>query len=91
MEVEGFLIDRKALTEFGQMLSGRIDQVQTDIYELAGETFNINSTQQLGRVLFEVLGLPSGKKTKTGYSTSAEVLDKLRGQHPIIENILEYR
>ncbi len=91
MEVEGFLIDRKALTEFGQMLSGRIDHVQTDIYELAGETFNINSTQQLGRVLFEVLGLPSGKKTKTGYSTSAEVLDKLRGQHPIIENILEYR
>ena len=91
MEVEGFLIDRKALTEFGQMLSGRIDQVQADIYELAGETFNINSTQQLGRVLFEVLGLPSGKKTKTGYSTSAEVLDKLRGQHPIIENILEYR
>ncbi len=91
MEVEGFLIDRQALTEFGQMLSGRIDQVQTDIYELAGETFNINSTQQLGRVLFEVLGLPSGKKTKTGYSTSAEVLDKLRGQHPIIENILEYR
>ena len=91
METEGFLIDRKALAEFGEMLSGRIDQVQAGIYELAGETFNINSTQQLGRVLFEVLGLPPVRKTKTGYSTNAEVLDKLRGQHPIIENILEYR
>ena len=91
METEGFLIDRKALAEFGEMLSGRIDQAQAGIYELAGETFNINSTQQLGRVLFEVLGLPPVKKTKTGYSTNAEVLDKLRGQHPIIETILEYR
>ena len=91
METEGFLIDRKALAEFGEMLSGRIEQVQAGIYELAGETFNINSTQQLGRVLFEVLGLPPVKKTKTGYSTNAEVLDKLRGQHPIIESILEYR
>ena len=91
METEGFLIDRKALAEFGEMLSGRIEQVQAGIYGLAGETFNINSTQQLGRVLFEVLGLPPVKKTKTGYSTNAEVLDKLRGQHPIIETILEYR
>ena len=91
METEGFLIDRKALAEFGEMLSGRIEQAQAGIYGLAGETFNINSTQQLGRVLFEVLGLPPVKKTKTGYSTNAEVLDKLRGQHPIIETILEYR
>ena len=92
MEQEGFLIDRGALAEFGQMLSGRIAQVQQEIYTLAGEdTFNINSTQQLGKILFDKLGLPPVKKTKTGYSTNAEVLEKLRGQHPIIEAILEYR
>ena len=92
METEGFLIDRGALAAFGEMLSGRIDQVQAVIYELAGEdTFNINSTQQLGHILFDKLGLPPVKKTKTGYSTNADVLEKLRGQHPIIENILEYR
>ncbi len=92
MEMEGFLIDRKALAEFGEMLSGRIDQAQRTIYELAGEdTFNINSTQQLGRILFDKLGLPPVKKTKSGWSTNADVLEKLRGQHPIIENILEYR
>ena len=74
------------------MLSERIGQVQARIYDLAGEdTFNINSTQQLGQVLFERLGLPPVKKTKTGWSTNAEVLEKLRGQHPIIEEILEYR
>ena len=91
MEVEGFLIDRGALTEFGEMLSGRIDEGQTRIYGLAGETFNINSTQQLGHILFDKLGLPPVKKTKTGYSTNADVLDKLRGKHPIIEEILDYR
>ena len=92
MEQEGFLIDRGALAEFGQMLSGRIGEVQAEIYTLAGEdTFNINSTQQLGKILFDKLGLPPVKKTKTGYSTNAEVLEKLRGQHPIIEAILEYR
>lgn len=92
METEGFLIDRGALAEFGNMLSERIDQVQKTIYALAGEdTFNINSTQQLGNILFEKLGLPPVKKTKTGYSTNADVLDKLRGQHPIIDSILEYR
>ena len=91
MEVEGFLIDRGALVSFGEMLSGRIEAAQSKIYELAGETFNINSTQQLGRILFDQLGLPPVKKTKTGYSTNAEVLDKLRGQHPIIEEILDYR
>ena len=91
MEVEGFWVDRKALAEFGQMLSERIDQVQSDIYQLAGEKFNINSTQQLGHLLFDVLGLPPVKKTKTGYSTNAEVLEKLRGQHPVIDQVLEYR
>ena len=92
METEGFLIDRGALAEFGKMLSGRIDEVQRTIYALAGEdTFNINSPQQLGGILFDKLGLPPVKKTKTGYSTNADVLDKLRGEHPIIDSILEYR
>ncbi len=91
MEREGFLVDRKALGQFGEMLSQRIETAQTAIYQLAGEEFNINSTKQLGSILFERLGLPPIKKTKTGYSTNAEVLDKLRGQHPIIGEILEYR
>ena len=91
MEQEGFLIDRGALVAFGEMLSERIDKAQTAIYELAGEQFNVNSTQQLGHILFEQLGLPPVKKTKTGYSTNAEVLEKLRGQHAIIDEILDYR
>ena len=91
MELEGFRIDRSALAAFGEMLSGRIERAQSAIYQLAGEEFNINSTQQLGHILFDNLGLPPVKKTKTGYSTNAEVLEKLRGKHPIIEEILEYR
>ncbi len=91
MEQEGFLIDRGALVSFGEMLSERIDKAQAAIYELAGEQFNINSTQQLGHILFDKLGLPPVKKTKTGYSTNAEVLEKLRGQHDIIDEILDYR
>ena len=91
MELAGFRIDRGALAAFGEMLAGRIDRCQGEIYRLAGEEFNINSTQQLGRILFDQLGLPPVKKTKTGYSTNADVLDKLRGRHPIIEEILEYR
>ena len=91
MEQAGVLVDRGALVEFGEMLSDGIEKVQAAIYELAGEEFNINSTQQLGRILFDQLGLPPVKKTKTGYSTNAEVLDKLRGRHPIIEQILDYR
>ena len=91
METEGFLVDRKALAEFGDMLSVSIQTVQKNIFDLAGEEFNINSTQQLGRILFDQLGLPPVKKTKTGYSTNADVLDKLRGAHPIIGEILEYR
>ena len=91
MEQEGFLIDRGALVEFGKALADGISKSQQTIFDLAGEEFNINSTQQLGRILFEQLGLPPVKKTKTGYSTNAEVLDKLRGQHPIIEQILDYR
>ena len=91
MEVEGFLIDRKALAQFGEILTTGIEKLQESIYAHAGEKFNINSTQQLGRLLFDQLGLPPVKKTKTGYSTNAEVLEKLRGKHPIIEEILEYR
>ena len=91
MELEGFRIDRGALASFGEMLAQRIDRAQGAIYQLAGEEFNINSTQQLGHILFDNLGLPPVKKTKTGYSTNAEVLEKLRGKHPIIEEILEYR
>ncbi|MGI5962101.1 MAG: DNA polymerase I [Lawsonibacter sp.] len=91
MEQTGFRIDRTALRQFGEQLTQRIDRSQQEIYRLAGSEFNINSTQQLGGILFDQLGLPPVKKTKTGYSTNADVLDKLRGRHPIIEEILEYR
>ncbi len=91
MEGAGMLVDRQALAAFGEMLDGRIQADEAIIYELAGEQFNINSTQQFGRILFEKLGLPPVKKTKTGYSTSAEVLEKLRGRHPIVEAVLDYR
>ncbi len=93
MEREGVLVDRKALAHFGELLEERLRLDEVGIYELAGETFNINSTQQLGRILFDPdkLGLPPVKKTKTGYSTNVEVLEKLRGQHDIIDLILEYR
>ena len=91
MEGAGMLVDRQALAAFGEMLDGRIQADEAVIYELAGEEFNINSTQQFGRILFEKLGLPPVKKTKTGYSTSAEVLEKLRGRHPIVEAVLDYR
>ena len=91
MERTGVLVDRKALAKFGEMLDQRLRLDEAGIYELAGETFNINSTQQLGHILFDKLGLPPVKKTKTGYSTNVEVLEKLRGQHDIIDLILEYR
>ncbi len=91
MERAGVLVDRKALGEFGRMLELRLKADETAIYALAGEQFNINSTQQLGRILFDKLGLPPVKKTKTGYSTNVEVLEKLRGRHEIIDCILEYR
>lgn len=91
MEHLGFQVDRAALASFGEMLDGRIAVDQARIYELAGEEFNINSTQQLGGILFDKLGLPPVKKTKTGYSTNVEVLEKLQGQHPIIDSIMDYR
>lgn len=91
MEQEGFAVDKMALHEFGKLLSKRIDELQNEIYELAGEEFNINSPKQLGVILFEKLMLPSGKKTKTGWSTNADVLEKLADKHPIIDKISEYR
>ncbi len=91
MEHAGVLVDRGALTAFGEMLDGRIQADEALIYELAGEQFNINSTQQFGHILFDKLGLPPVKKTKTGYSTNAEVLEKLRDKHPIVEAVLDYR
>ena len=91
MEREGVLVDRKALREFGVQLREGIDREEQTIYDLAGEKFNILSPKQLGHILFEQLGLPPVKKTKTGYSTNAEVLEKLRPHHEIIGHILEYR
>ena len=91
MEVEGVLVDAEALHAFDEMLRGRIAGAQEAIYGYAGGSFNINSPKQLGEVLFERLGLPAGKKTKTGWSTNVEVLEKLRDKHPIIGQIMEYR
>ena len=91
MELAGVLVDRKALTDFGVMLDEGIRTSQEAIYRYAGHEFNINSTKQLGTVLFDELGLPAIKKTKTGYSTNADVLERLRNRHPIIDQILEYR
>jgi len=91
MEIAGFKINRDSLKEFTDNLTAKISDFESEIYELAGEEFNINSTKQLGVILFEKLGLKIIKKTKTGYSTDSTVLDKLMGAHPIIEKIIEYR
>ena len=91
MEKNGIRVDGKALHEFGIKLKENISSLTKKIYEIAGKEFNINSTKQLGEILFEDLGLKSGKKTKTGYSTSVEVLEKIRGEHEIIPKILDYR
>lgn len=91
MEIEGVLVDRESLFEFNESLKISIDVLEQEIYSLAGESFNINSPKQLGVILFEKLGLKAVKKTKTGYSTNAEVLEKLLGEHEIIEKILNFR
>ncbi len=91
MEKEGVCVDGEALHEYGEQLTGRISELEQSIYEKAGEEFNINSPKQLGVILFEKLGMPNGKKTKTGYSTAADVLEKLAPDHPIVSEILEYR
>lgn len=91
MEKEGIAIDREALKKYGEDLSVSIAELEKRIYEAAGEEFNINSPKQLGVILFEKLQMPNSKKTKTGYSTSAEVLEKLAVDYPIVSDILEYR
>ena len=91
MEKEGIRVNGEALKEYGNQLQIRIGELEKEIYEEAGETFNINSPKQLGVILFEKLQLPGGKKTKTGYSTAAEVLEKLAPDHKLVADILEYR
>lgn len=91
MEQRGIAIDRGQLEQFGEMLSQRIADCEGLIYSYSGTKFNINSPKQLGELLFETLGLPPVKKTKTGYSTNADVLEKLKDKHPIIPAILDYR
>ena len=91
MELAGCRVDARALSDFGEALSARITEQEKAIYDMAGETFNINSPKQLGEILFGKLGLPHGKKTKTGWSTNADVLEKLRYEYPIVNAALEYR
>lgn len=91
METEGIKVNGQALTEYGESLKGSIEELESRIYEAAGEKFNINSPKQLGEILFEKLSLPFGKKTKSGYSTAADVLEKLAPEAPIVKDILEYR
>ena len=91
MEVAGIDIDRDQLIQFGEMLSQRIADCESLIYGYSESPFNINSTRQLGELLFDKLGLPPVKKTKTGYSTNADVLEKLKNKHPIIPAIMDYR
>ena len=91
MEKEGIAVDQNTLTAFGKMLSERIDECEKLIYSYSEGSFNINSPRQLGVLLFEKLELPHGKKTKTGYSTNVEVLEKLKDKHPIIPAIMDYR
>lgn len=91
MQITGIAVDREKLTEFNETLSERLEELTNQIYALAGCEFNINSTKQLGEVLFEKLGLKAVKKTKTGYSTDAAVLEKLSGSHAIIDLLVEYR
>ena len=91
MENIGFDVDRQGIEDYGKMLSQQIKSLEESIYESAGTQFNINSPKQLGKVLFEDLGLPCKKKTKSGYSTNAEVLESLRYEHPIVEMVLQYR
>lgn len=91
MEHVGFSVDKAGIAEYGRQLEGQIARLQASIIEQVGYTFNINSPKQLGKALFEDLGLPHGKKTKTGWSTNAEVLEDLRSQNPVVEQVLEYR
>ena len=91
MEQNGIRVEADALKQYGDQLAGKIAELEKEIYGEAGETFNINSPKQLGVVLFENMKLPGGRKTKTGYSTAADVLEKLAPEHPVVAKILEYR
>ncbi|MEA5040104.1 MAG: DNA polymerase I [Clostridiaceae bacterium] len=91
MQQTGMAVDRARLLEFGKLVSARLSQLEADIYRLAGREFTIGSPKQLGQVLFEELSLPSGRKTKTGYSTDADTLDKLKSAHEIVPAVLEWR
>ncbi len=91
METVGFYIDRKGIAAYGEQLGAIAEALESQIYFHAGKAFNVNSPKQLGEVLFDTLKLPHAKKTKTGYSTNAEILEKLRPYHPIIQDILDYR
>ncbi len=91
MEELGFAVYKAGIAEYGEIMQNKIDRLQDLVYEEVGYQFNLNSPKQLGEALFIKLGLPAGKKTKTGYSTNAEVLEKLRYEHPVVELILEYR
>ena len=91
MEMAGFRIDREGIAKYGEQLTAVAEALEAQIYFHAGQEFNINSPKQLGEILFDVLGLPHAKKTKTGYSTNAEILEKLRPAHPIVQDILDYR
>ena len=91
METTGFAVDGEGIAAYGEEIGVQLQEMQQRIYEEAGEEFNINSPKQLGDILFEKLGLPHGKKTKTGYSTNAEILENLRFEHPIVGDVLDYR
>ena len=91
MQCEGIYLDKEELIKFGDKLKEQLEELTKEIYELAGEEFNINSTQQLGVILFEKLNLTSSKKNKKGYSTDVDTLEKIKHEHPIVEKILEYR
>ena len=91
MEKNGVKVEAEALKIYGEQLGNKIVEVEKQIYELTGENFNINSPKQLGVILFEKMGLPHGKKTKTGYSTSADILEKLAPEYPVVSDVLEYR
>lgn len=91
MENIGFLVDRQGLEKYGDEIETELKKIEASIHSLAGEEFNVNSPRQLGSILFEKLKLPYGKKGKTGYSTSAQILEKLSGEHKIVDEILKYR
>ena len=91
MEIAGFEVDKEGIEEFGKMLSARIKELTAAIYETVGHEFNINSPKQLGVILFEEMGIPCKKKTKSGYSTKAEILEELAPQYPVVSLILEFR